>query len=124
MTPTLANNVLKFIELTGIATKMAAEELKAKEAQEKRAAELAPVVLEAIKTCTDAESAKRAESMLKDPVATLQLLKSALDKNAELSRQIGRPAASIGHPEPKSSPYIGSDRDSANDAYNRILLGT
>jgi hypothetical protein len=89
-----AEKVLDYIETTGAVLEKAAAMVAAKEAQEKKCAELIPLAVEALLKNERMEPHQKAaaEIVLKDPAKVLEvLIKTASHRNDSERSQLGEP---------------------------------
>lgn len=89
MNPNFKPRVLRFVQVASALTKRALDELKPLKQSQQKAAEFAPQLADLmVQTETIREDQKQAAvSMLGDHAQTQQLLKKAIEKIAEMSRE-------------------------------------
>ena len=124
MNPQFATKVLQYVEVNSALLKRALDELQGHRALQKKAGDLRPDLLKRMIEvgCVNDGSKEAAEAMLAGHAETLGLLKSAVDKIADLKERLHKSAGELGRGEETgkagtASEKTAGDYDSLSDGY-------
>jgi len=138
--PSLLDDVLKFVEISSLGMKKAADEVGVHQLQQKKASALRPQVLKSLvdNGLLTKDQIKAGEAMLGDHPGTMNMLKLAIDRIAAQAKVIKTGTAEPGRAEDDgqrsgrtklasdslTDPHVGrktSDRKASDDAILAVL---
>lgn len=133
----LKSKVLDFVQLTSVFAKKALDEVQQSRSEHNKAVEKVAEVVELMQETKTIQpkQAKEAQDLLRSHTGTMDLLKNAVERIDELSKQVTKQASELGRPEddPSSkentfdslnSPWVGrrtSEKKASDRAFERIL---